>query len=253
VGSIDDPDRLIGSVFIKHLGLLGTLDDEDCKALLSLKGEVRNVGRGHELFRVGDRPTEAVVVIRGLLQRHTLSAEGKRQIHSFYLPGDTPSVESIHVDRMDNILCAVVPSKVGLVPHAELKRVMEQRPNVLALLWRETLVQAAVFREWLLRNSRLLAHAQMAHFFCEILIRAKALGVARGNLCDLPITQEELADALGMTSVHVNRTLMVLRAGNLVEFERGQLHVLDWPKLAATGEFDPGYLHFRPGALPADL
>jgi CRP-like cAMP-binding protein len=105
-----------------------------------------------------------------------------------------------------------------------------------------------VFREWLMRNSQMLAHAQMAHFFCEMLLRAKVAGVAQGDTCDLPITQQDLAEALGMSAVHANRTLMILRDGGLADLRGGRLHVLNWDKLVEAAEFDPGYLHLRRGS-----
>jgi CRP-like cAMP-binding protein len=146
---------------------------------------------------------------------------------------------------MDNTLAAAAPSRVVIVPHAELFRVMDARPQILSLIWPETLVQAAVFREWLMRNSRMLAHAQMAHFFCEIMTRAKAAGLAEGDTCDLALTQEDLADALGMSPVHVNRTLMILRSGGLLDFRSGKLTVTNWDGLVEAAEFDPAYLHLR--------
>jgi CRP-like cAMP-binding protein len=96
-----------------------------------------------------------------------------------------------------------------------------------------------------MRNSQLLAHGQMAHLFCEILLRAKAAGLAQNNTCDLPVTQEDLADALGMSTVHVNRTLMVLRAAGAVEFRGGKLMVMNWDELVQIAEFDPSYLHLH--------
>ena len=242
---------MIGEIFVKHLGLIGHLSDEDRAALLTLKGDVRDVPRGEDVLRQGQHPSHAVVVISGLLQRYTISPQGTRQIHSFYLPTDTPCLETLHIDVMDNALATVAPSRLAFVPHAELLRVMDSRPKVLALIWRETLVQAAIFREWLMRNSQMLAHASMAHFFSEMMTRAKAAGIARGDVCDLPITQEELGSALGMTTVHVNRTLAILRAGGLVEFRGGVLTVSDWDRLVETAEFDPSYLHLRT-PLPVD-
>jgi len=236
---------VIGEVFIRRLNLIGHLSDADCRALRSLTGHVRSVARGEDLFRLGDQPGDVVVVLSGLLQRYTLSAEGRRQIHSVYMPGDIPSVESLHIDRMDNNLGALAPSHIAQVPHSELHRVMSACPNVLALIWRETLVQGAIFREWLMRNSQMLAHAQMAHFFCEMITRAKAAGVAEGNSCALPMTQDDLADVLGLTPVHVNRTLMVLRASDAVEFQGSTLQVRDPAKLAELAGFDPAYLHLR--------
>src|SRR5215217_2449758 len=146
----------IGEIFIHHLGLIGHLSEEDKQALLSIKGEIRDVNRGEDVLRDGDRPTYSVVVISGLLQRYTMSPEGKRQIHSFYLPTDTPCLETLHIVVMDNTLGAVAPSRIGLVPHPELFRVMNAHPKVLALIWRETLIQASIFREWLMRNSQKL-------------------------------------------------------------------------------------------------
>src|SRR3954451_25216046 len=154
--------RMIGEIFVKHLGLIGTLSDEDRAALLSLRGEIRDVARGEDVLRQGERPSHSVVVISGLLQRYTLTPQGTRQIHSFYLPTDTPCLETLHIDVMDNALATLAPSRLGFVAHTDLLRVMEDSPKVMSLIWRETLVQAAIFRKWLMRNSQMLAHASMA-------------------------------------------------------------------------------------------
>ena len=235
----------IGDVFEKHFGLIGELDGEDVAALHSIAGEVRDVARGEDVLSQGDRSTNSIVVIEGMLHCYSLSAQGKRQIHSFYIAGDAPCLETVHIDHMENSLGAIAASRIGVVAHAELFRVMEERPNLQALIWRDTLIQAAVFRAWLMRNSLMLAHGQMAHFFCEMMTRARAAGLSEGERFALPITQEELADALGMAAVHVNRTLMMLRTGGLVEFRSGRLIVLDWDRLVEIAEFDPYYLHLR--------
>jgi CRP-like cAMP-binding protein len=120
---------------------------------------------------------------------------------------------------------------------------METHPNLNALMWRETLVQASILRAWLMRNSQTQAHERMAHLFCEIMVRARAAGLTQGGTCELPITQEDLADALGMSVVHVNRTLMLLRATGAVEFRGGKLTVMDWEQLVEIAEFDGSYLH----------
>lgn len=243
--SDDAESPILGRIFEIHLGLIGELSREDVAALHSVRGRIRDVARGEDLLRDGDRPRESILVIEGLLQRYTLSAQGRRQIHSFYIPTDTPCLETLNIDYMDNNLGAVVPSRVGIVPHSELFRLMDERPNLQKLFWRETLLQAALFREWLMRNSQMLAHAQIAHFFCEMITRAKAAGLSDGGGMDLPIRQEDIADAVGMTNVHVNRTLAMLRSGGLAEFRGGRLRVLDWEKLVEAAEFDPRYLHLR--------
>jgi CRP-like cAMP-binding protein len=180
-----------------------------------------------------------------MLQRYTLTPQGNRQIHSLYIPTDTPCLEATHIGVMDNNLGAIAPSSVGLVPLAELFRVMEAHPNLTTMFWRETLIQASILRAWLMRNSQMLAHGQMAHLFCEIMLRAKAAGLARDDTCGLPITQEDLGDALGLTTVHVHRTLTMLRTADLVEFREGRLAVKDWQQLVEIAEFDPSYLHFE--------
>jgi CRP-like cAMP-binding protein len=120
---------------------------------------------------------------------------------------------------------------------------MDLRPNVLGLIWRETLVQAAILRAWLMRNSALLPDGKMAHLFCEIVTRAKPAGLARNGTCNLPVTHEDIGDALGMASVHVNRTLTMLRDAGVADLHAGRLTVLDWPRLVDAAEFDPSYLH----------
>ena len=236
----------IGETVAKRLELIGELSPEDRQALSTLGGDIRDLRRGDEILVYGQRPKESIVVISGCLHRYTISPQGPRQIHSFYLPTDTPCMETLHIDKMDNTLGAIAPSRIGVIPHSEMFRVMEERPTILGLVWRDTLIQASIFREWLMRNSRMLAHSQMAHFFCEMMTRAIAAGIARDFTCELPITQEDLADALGMSPVYVNRTLMMLRTTHLVEFRGGVLTINDWPRLAEIADFDPAYLHLHP-------
>ena len=239
---------MIGEYMIRRFELIGELDDDDRRALLDVRGELRNLERGEDLLKDGGEPAFSVVVIDGLLQRYKINPQGKRQIHSFYLPTDTPSLETLPIEVMDNTLGAAAPSRVGLVSRAEMWRIMGERPNVLKLVWRETLVQAATFREWLMRNSQLLAHAQLAHFFCEIFTRAKAAGLARGDTFDLPLMPDDIADALGMSVLHVNRTRSLLQASGLVSFEGGRLKVPDLGALAEAAEFDGRYLHLHRSA-----
>jgi CRP-like cAMP-binding protein len=239
---------MIGETLTRHLELIAELDAADRAALAALPGEIREVPRGEDILTVGEKPTVSVVLLSGMLQRYATTPEGQRQIHSFYVPTDAPCLEALHIDLMDNCLCPTVASRVGIIPHAALYRLIDQRPRVRTAIWRETLVQGAIYRESLLRNCQKQADARMAHLFCEVLTRARAAGVAAGLRCDLPVTQEDLADALGMSTVHVNRTLMALRAEGLLEFRGGVLTVADWGRVAALADFDPGYLHLRRAA-----
>ncbi len=238
-------NQAIGEAFVKHLSLIGQVSEAARQGLLSLKGQVCDIDRGTDLLHIGDKPTNVVVVLQGMLQRYTLDAEGHRQIHSFYLANEVPSLESLHIDTMDNTLGAVTPSTVGLVPHADLFRLMDLHPSLTGLFWRETLIQGSIYREWLMRNSQKVAPGQMAHLFCEMFMRSKLRGLHQENSCALPITQEDLGAALGMSSVHVNRTLMMLRSTNLVEFRDAVLTISDFDRLAEMAGFDPGYLHIK--------
>lgn len=240
--------KQVGETLAQHLSCFGELPAADRAALAGLKAEVRDLPRQTDVLRRGDRPTHVVIVLAGLLYRYALGPDGVRQIHSFYLPTEAPSVDSLHVDHVDNHLGAVVHSQIGLFPHEQIYRLIDERPEIRRLLWRQTLVQGAIVREWLARNSTMPAHASLAHLLCEMYTRAQAAGLTKGNSCALPLTQEFVADALGLTAVHTNRTLQALRKTGSVEWRSGRLTVKDWQKLQAIARFDAHYLHLRSNA-----
>jgi CRP-like cAMP-binding protein len=235
----------VGEILAQHLACIGELPDEDRAILAALPAEERDLRRLRDTLKAGERPTHVVVVLSGFLYRYTIGPEGARQIHSFYHPTEAPCLETLYIDYMDNSLGAVVDSRIGLIPHEAVYRVIDERPEARKLLWRQTLVQAAIFRQWLVRNSNLPAHASLANFFCELFTRARAAGLVKDGGCDLPLTQEFVAEALGLTPVHVNRTLKVLRETGAVDWRSGRLTVKDWTMLADMGDFDAGYLHLR--------
>ena len=238
----------VGAILAEHLACFGELSADDRAAISSVRAEIRPAPRLRDILTRGDRPTSVVVVLKGFLHRYTVGAEGKRQVQSFYLPGEAPSLETLYIDYMDNNLAAVVDSELGFVPHEDLYRIIDERPGARKLLWRQTLVQGAIFREWLMRNSNLPAHSSMAHLFCELFVRASAARLVEGGSFDLPLTQEFVADALGMTNVHANRTIKLLRDDNVLEWRAGRATILDWEKLRHIAGFDPMYLHLRTGA-----
>jgi CRP-like cAMP-binding protein len=238
----------VGETLARHLATFGELPAADFDAVAGLRAEVRDVPRQTDVLRNGDNPTNVVVVLSGLLHRYTVGPEGKRQIHSFYLPNEAPSLETLYIDYMDNNLATVVPTRIGLISHDQIYKIIDERPAARKLLWRQTLVQAAIFRQWLVRNSNLPAHMALAHLFCEMFIRADAAGLVDKGRCLLPLTQEDVADAPVLTAVHTNRTLQSLRETGVVEWRSGQLTVHDWPKLRDLARFDSNYLHLRPAA-----
>ena len=235
----------VGEILAQHLMSFGELPAADRAALAELDAEVRDLRRLTDVFHAGERPASVVVVLSGLLYRYAVGPDGGRQIHSFYFPTEAPSLETLYIDYMDNNLGAVVHSKVGLISHDQIYRLIDERPEIRKLLWRQTLVQAAIFRQWLARNSNLPADASLAHLFCELFTRAQAAGLTTDHSCALPLTQELAADALGLTPVHTNRTLQALRETGAVDWRSGRLTVKDWRQLSEIAHFDPHYLHLR--------
>ena len=238
---------MIGQALLDHLSRVGDLCPDDRAAILNVQGEVRTFRRHEDISKTGGSPCFSVIVVTGFLQRYVSRRDGSRQIHSFYIPGDAPSLESVHLDKLDSNLSAAVPSEIALIPNCELRDLMLERPRVQALIWRSSLIQSALYREWLMRNSRLAADRGMAHLFCEIYKRSGAAGLVDEKSCEMPLTQEMLADALGLTGVHVNRTLQQLRETGMVDHRSGRLFVHDFERLASFADFDPFYLHLRNG------
>jgi CRP-like cAMP-binding protein len=164
---------------------------------------------------------------------------------AFYVPGDMPDLQSLHLQVLDNSLVTVTPCTVGFIQHEDLRRVCDRYPRITAALWRETLVDASIFREWVLNVGRRDAFSRMAHLLCELRVKLKAVGLAENDTFDLPITQSELADAIGASNVHVNWVLQELRAKGLIRSKRTQMIIPDWEKLKEAAGFDPLYLHLE--------
>jgi CRP-like cAMP-binding protein len=230
---------------IRKLESIANLSDEERQAIFTLPMAVRSVPADQDLARDGDRPDQCCMIVEGFACRYKLTPEGRRQIFSFHIPGDIPDLQSLFLRVMDHTLSILVPSKVAFIPHEAIYDLIGRCPNVAALLWRDTLIDAAVFREWMIGIGRRSAYARIAHVLCELLVRYRAVGLTNNHAYELPITQAELADALGLSTVHVNRTLQELRADGLITSKGRTLIVQDWPGLKKAGEFDATYLHLE--------
>jgi CRP-like cAMP-binding protein len=163
----------------------------------------------------------------------------------FTFPATFRTFQSLHLTTLDNSVGTITPVKVGFIQHDVLWVLCQNYPRIAAALWRETLVDAATFRRWLINVGRRDANARIAHVLCEMVVRMRAVGLAEGYSCEFPITQNEIGDALGLSLVHVNRTLQDIREAGLIVLKNGQLQVLDWEGLKAAGDFDPTYLHLK--------
>jgi CRP-like cAMP-binding protein len=241
-----------GSLARKFESIAG-LTQHQREALDGLTGVRKQLKAGEIVVAEGARPSCVTLLVAGMLCRYKVLQGGERQIMAVHTPGDIPDMQSIHISRMDHTLAAVAPSTIILLPHPLVRAFFDRHPDIAALCWRDTLIDAAIFREWMVGLGRRDAYSRMARFFCEIFVKMRVVGLADGNSCDLPLTQTDLADSLGLSSVHVNRTLQELRAAGLADLRRGTLSVENWAGLQEAGEFDAGYLHLQPehGALAA--
>ena len=230
-------------VLIRKLRSISPLTEDEKQRILDLPLSIREVGPDEDIVREGDRPFECCMLIEGFTCRYKLTEEGKRQIFSFHTPGDIPDLQSLHLKVMDHSLKTLTPCKVAFITHDSIRELTRRCPRIGDVLWRDTLIDAAIFREWMIGIGRRSAYTRIAHLLCEVFARLKAVGLANGDECEFPITQNEIGDALGLSTVHVNRSLQELRADGLIELRRNTLTILDWEALKKAGEFDPTYLH----------
>ena len=230
--------------FVENLELYGRLSDDDRAAVDALPMTVRRFDAGEDIASEGDAPTQCRLLLSGLAFRHKTLSDGRRQIMTFHVPGEVCDVAGLLLS-MDHGVCALTRAEVGFIGHSTMDTLLEKHPRVMRALWRCEMVEAAIAREWMVGMGRRTAYTRIAHLFCEMYARLKAMGLANDNRCRFPVSQTHLSDALGLSVVHTNRVLQQLRADGLLTFKSGELTVRDWPGLKAAGEFDAGYLHLR--------
>jgi CRP-like cAMP-binding protein len=230
---------------IRKLDSIYILSDEEKGAVASLPMQIANLRADQDIVRERDRPSRCCVMLDGFGCSYKVTFEGKRQIQAFHIAGDVPDLQSLHLRVMDNSLGTITPCRVAFIQHEPLLHLCERYPRITGALWRGTLVEAAVFREWMTSIGQREAFARITHLFCEILVRMRAVGLVRDHTCDFPLTQTEIGDALGITTVHVNRMLKEIREAGLATLSDRVLKVLDWEGLKEAGEFDPTYLHLE--------
>jgi CRP-like cAMP-binding protein len=228
---------------IKKLESIFPLRGDEGAALEKLPMQVVELRADQDIVREGDRPTRSCLLLEGFACTYKATRDGKRQIMAFHLPGDLPDLQSLHLKTLDNSVGTITPCRVGLIQHDALRELCERHHRIASALWRMTLIDAAVFREWILSIGRRNAFRRIGHLLCELVTRMQAVGLAQGDTCELPMTQEELGDALGISTVHVNRTLQDMRHSGLITLRGGTLTVLDWDGLREASEFAPDYLH----------
>jgi CRP-like cAMP-binding protein len=228
---------------IRKLKEHSRLSTDDLATINSLSHNVRELATNEDLIRQGDNPDVSAVVLTGIVARYHLLENGARQYLSFHMAGDMPDSQSLFIDKMDHAVCAIGPALIASIPHKELLATFKRRPSVGFAIWRETLIDAAIFREAITNNSARARPARMGHLFCELFYRARASGLTEGNTFAAPITLVQLGETLGMSIATVNRTLQDLRTSRTMEFQRGVIQVNNWERLVEISQFNPSYLH----------
>jgi len=188
--------------------------------------------------------THCTLLLEGFIERFKDTPEGRRQILAIHVPGDFVDLHSYPLKRLEHSVAALTPVKVAVFPHPAVRALTEQSATLTELLWRSTLIDAAINREWIVSIGARSAAVRLAHLFCEMFVRLERIGMTEGLRFALPLTQIDVADATGLTAVHANRMLRQLREQGLVEFRQGVVTILDWDALRSFGDFDPGYLFF---------
>jgi CRP-like cAMP-binding protein len=230
---------------VRKLESIVDLSDEEKQAVLGIPVTLRDLRPRQDIVRDQDRPSQCCLILDGFAFRYKALGDGKRQILSFHIPGDMPDLQSLHLEVMDHSLATLSTSKVALIPHDTVRAFIQAHPRIGDVFWRDTLIDAAVFREWVTNVGRREAYGRIAHLLCELFVRLRAVGLTNGDSYPLPITQAELADATGLSTVHVNRTMQELRGNGLIKTNKASVVIKDWDGLREAGEFDPTFLHLR--------
>ncbi len=218
------------------------LSDEEKAVLARLPENEHSVPENVDLVVEGSRPMASTLLIEGFCARYTLLPDGHRQITAIHIPGDFADLHSFLIKTMDHGVTTLTPCRVAEVRHESLRSLTNDFPHLARLLWLSTLTDAAIHRQWLVAMGAQNAVSQFGHFICEMYIRLKAVGMTDEYRFELPMTQTELGDSLGLSAVHTNRTLQELRRRNLLTFEGAKVEILDWNGLQDFAMFDPTYL-----------
>ena len=216
--------------------------DEE-RALLGAIADTAIAPADRTIIRAGEELDHCVLLLEGLLCRYKDLRNGERQIMELHVPGDFADLHSFTLKRLDHNVMALTPCRLAFAPHERLEAISREHPHLTRLLWFSTNLDAAIHREWVLSLGRRTASARIAHLFCELHVRLDMVGLADGLEYRLDLTQADLAECMGLTSVHVNRTLKDLREQGLVSFKGGTVRIDDLSGLRHVAEFDPGYLY----------
>jgi CRP-like cAMP-binding protein len=228
---------------VRKLNRWKPLTEDDRQAILALPFTLRTLPPSGHIVREGEYPKNSCLLISGFAMRHKVVGNGGRQILSVHMKGDLVDLHNSLLDLADHNVQALSQIDVAMIPREAVTNLAFERPQVGKALWHDTLVDGSIHREWTANVGRRDARTRLSHLLCEFGVRLEAAGL--GNSCDyeMPMTQEQLGDCTGLTTVHINRTLMALDAEGLTQRSKRAVHINDWKSLAKVGDFHSAYLH----------
>ena len=233
-------DRLLMKLRARDL-----VGDEEERVLRASVVEVKDISAGRTLTRAGVTVSNCTLLVEGFIARYKDLADGQRQIMEVHVPGDFLDLHSFLLKRLEHSIGSLTPVRVAYVPHDALRKITEDHPHLARLLWFSTLLDAAIHREHIVSVGRRSAASRIAHLICELQVRLEVVGLSRDMRFALPLTQSDMADATGLTSVHVNRMLKRLRDEELVTMRGGEVTIHDWDRLQRIAEFSTDYLYLE--------
>lgn len=232
----------------KHLMKLRLRDEisaEEEAAIRSCISEVVEYPADQTIVRRGVELTFSTLVLDGFICRYKDLSDGQRQITHIHVPGDFADLHGFTLKHLDHSVMTLTPCRIAKAPHDRLLKITESHPHLTRVFWFSTNLDAAIHREWEVSLGRRRALERTAHLFCELQVRLQIVGLADETGYAFPLTQVELAECLGLTSVHVNRVLRELRERGMIDFRGGQVAILDFQALKTLAEFDPAYLYLE--------
>lgn len=230
---------------VRKLDQWNPLLPEDRAAILDLPFTRRQLKANDHIVWQGDRPQHTCLLLSGFAFRNKVAGNGGRQIMSIHMKGDLVDLQNSMLGIADHNVQMLSAGEVALIPYEAVRDLAFRLPAVGMAMWYETLVEGSIFREWILNVGRRNALARIGHLLCEFAIRLETAELGNQTEYELPITQEQLADAVSLTPVHVNRMLMTLEEDGLISRTKRQITISDWHKLAKVADFEPQYLHIR--------
>jgi CRP-like cAMP-binding protein len=237
-------------ILLRKLTSLHDVSAEEQAAVVAALEPPIQISRGQDIASEGSTPNYTTVMLSGTACRYKILARGNRHILTFQYPGDMTDLYSYVMKRLDHAVGALSDCSVAHIPHAKVAELCAKYPNLAYTFWRDTVVDTAILHSWALGEGRKTLE-RVAHMLCEIFVRFEAVGLADLNQ-PLPFTatQQDLADALGLSLVHTNKTIATLKSRKLIGRTGSKLQILDWEQLKAAANFDAEYLHFKHAAIP---